>query len=454
MDSIVARIAEFANALHYTDLTATDIHECTRRVVDTFGCGLGAFHAEPSRIARAMALRVGVKSGAHVLGTAHRTLPELAAFANSTMGRYLDANDTYPGGGGHPSDVMGAVLSVAEATGADGRTAITAITLAYEVYHHLFQAVVMRDKGLDHVFYTAVGSAVGAARVLGLDRTRMAQAISLAITPNLALEATRRGELSMWKGGAAGNAVRNGTFAALLAAEGMTGPEKPIEGAHGLWELVGKFDLGPFAGGGRPFMLNEANIKYFLSEYHSQAPITLALQLQPQVAVEDIESITIYTYWFTWSEIGSEPEKWRPTTRETADHSLPYMIAAVMIDGRFSDDIFSDERLRDPRIYRLIDKIAIKEDPEFSRQFPNSIPCRIEIVTRNGQRKVAVGDYPRGHFRNPMTDDEVSAKFRDLAGRVLPRVRVDQALNRLWGLEEATDLGAIFDSVCIDAKSA
>lgn len=454
MDTVVARIADYASAMRYEDFSASDIHECKRRVVDTFGCALGAYHAEPSRIARVLALRVNAIPGSHVLGTAHRTLPELAAFAFSSMGRYLDANDTYPGGGGHPSDIMGAVLSVAEATGANGRTVITSIMLAYEIYHALFRAIVMREKGLDHVFYTAVGAAVGAAKVLGLEGTRLTHAISLAVTPNLALEATRRGELSMWKGSAAGNAVRNGVFAALLAAEGMSGPEKPIDGAHGLWELVGKFELAPLGGGGRPYMLNEANIKYFLSEYHSQAPITLALELQPQVALDDIESITIYSYWFTWSEIGSEPEKWRPTTRETADHSLPYMIAAVMIDGRFSDDIFSDERLRDPRIYKIIDKIAVKEDPEYTRQFPETIPCRVEIVTKSGERKVAVGKYPRGHFRNPMTDEEVNAKFRDLAQRVLTQKQVEQSLQMLWKLDQASELGSIFDAMCVDGNRA
>lgn len=447
MDSTIGRIVDYAGALRFTQLPAAVIHDCKRRVIDTLGCALGAYHAEPSRIARSVALRASSPSGARVLGTAHRAPSELAAFANGVMARYLDGNDAYPGGGGHPSDVIAAVLAAADATGASGKTVITATTLAYEVYHGLFQAVCMRDRGLDHVFYVAVGSAIGAAKVLDLDRERMANAVSLAVTPNLALEATRRGKLSMWKGCAAGNAARNGVFAAVLAAEGMTGPEAPVEGAHGLQELVGKFELPPLGGDGRPFRITGANLKYFLSEYHSQAPIALALQLHTQVAVEDIETVTIHTYWFTWSEIGSEPEKWHPTTRETADHSLPFIIAAVLIDGRFSDEIFSDARLRDPGIHRLSDRISVKEDAEFSRQFPHRVPCRIEITTKSGERKVALTDYPRGHVRNPMTDDEVNAKFRSLAERALPHAAAERALDLLWKLDEAADLGMFFEAV-------
>jgi len=201
MDSTVERIVDLAMALRFADLPAAVVHDCKRRVIDTLGCGLGAFDETPVRIARTLATRAAPeRAGALILGTAQRTLPELAAFANGVACRFLDGNDTYPGGGGHPSDVIAPVLAVAEAAGRDGASAITGIVLAYEVYSNLFRSVCMRDRGLDHVFYTAVGSAVGAAKVLGLDRARVREAVALAVTPNLALEATRRGALSMWKG--------------------------------------------------------------------------------------------------------------------------------------------------------------------------------------------------------------------------------------------------------------
>src|SRR3954470_23491580 len=217
MDSNVQRIADYAHALRFADLPSSVVHDCKRRLVDTLGCALAAFDAEPATIARRNALRVSDPRGASVMGTAHRTLPELATFANGVMVRYLDGNDTLPGGGGHPSDVIAPMLAVAEAKHAGGRALITAIALAYEIYYAFFKGFCMRDRGMDHVLYTAVASAVGAGKLLGLDASRLGQAVALAITPNIALHATRRGDLSMWKGVAAGNAARNGVFAALLA---------------------------------------------------------------------------------------------------------------------------------------------------------------------------------------------------------------------------------------------
>ena len=453
MDTNVALIADYASAVSYADLPPAVVHDCKRRVIDTLGCGLGAFDAEPSRIARKLALRADIPHGARVLGTHHRTLPELATFANGVMVRYLDGKDFYPdeSGGGHPSDVIAAILAAGEVAKVDGKTIVTAITLAYEVFHNFLRSVSMRENGLDHVFYAGVGSAVGAAKVLGLNRQQIANAISLAITPNFPLGATRRGSLSMWKGSAGGNAARNGVFAALLAAEGMTGPEKPVEGAHGMRELLGEFELAPFATNG-PFHITDASLKYYLAVGHSQSPITAALQLRSKFAPEDLQTVTIHTYRASWSEIGSEREKWHPTTRETADHSLPYIIAAILIDGRFSDEIFAPDRLRDPRIHRLTDKISVLDDAELSRQFPSLIPCRIELTTNDGQRKISAVEYPRGHAKNPMTDEEVNDKFRTLTERVLPKGTLDHALGLLWKLDEADDLDAILASTQIEVQ--
>ncbi|GAA4322414.1 MmgE/PrpD family protein [Pigmentiphaga soli] len=444
MDPSIARLADFASALRFEDIDAGTVHDCKRRVIDALGCGLAAFDAPPARIARKLAGRVEVPGGACVLGTAHRTLPELAAFANGVMVRYLDGNDTLPGGGGHPSDTIAAVFAAAQCAGAGGRQAIAAIVAAYEVYAALFQAVNLRERGLDHVFYTAVGSAAGTGCVLGLDRAAMANAIALAVTPNIALEATRRGALSEWKGCAAANAARNGLFAALLAREGLTGPARAVEGAHGLRELVGDFEIPPLPAPGAGFRITRAHFKRFLAEFHAQSPITAALELAAAVDAREIERITLHTYHFAWSEVGSEPEKWRPTSRETADHSLPYMLAATLIDGRFSDEIFEPRRLADERIHALSARLSVVEDPELSARFPAFVPCRLEIETRAGERRTATVDYPRGHAGNPMTDDEIEDKFRGLAGRRLDGDRLAQALRFLWRLDEQASLDGLW----------
>jgi 2-methylcitrate dehydratase len=451
MKTGIALIADYAHSLRFEELSAEAVRHCKRCVVDAFGVALGAFDAEPSRIARAMAERAGVSAGARVIGTSRRSLPELAAFANGTMARYFDGNDVYPGGGGHPSDLIPAVLAAADMRGADGKAVITAIVLGYEIYHSLWQATHMRLKGMDNTYYTAVGGAVAAARLLGLDRARIAESAAIAAAANVALDATRYGRLSMWKGCAGPDAARNGVFAALLAEAGMTGPEAVLEGKHGLENLVGQFTLGPFARDGRPFRIAGVTIKYFLSEGHSQSPITAALQLGRDVAAGDIEAVTIYTYKFAHEVIGSGAEKWRPATREDADHSMPYVVAAVLVDNRFSDDIFTTARLRDPRILGLIDRIEVKEDPALTQAASgDKLPCRMEITTKSGERKVAVVDYPRGHALNPMSDEEVSDKFRGVARRALAADRVAGALETLWRLDAAPNLDAIFDAVRVE----
>lgn len=454
MDPNVSRIADYAHAFKFADLPAAVVHDCKRRILDTLGCGLGAFNDQPSVIARRLAARVKDPHGGYVLGTAQRALPELAAFANGVMFRYLDGNDTYPGGGGHPSDTLAAVFAMAHARNADGATVITAAVLAYEIYLALFRAKVMRESGMDHAFYTAVATAVASARIMGLPRDQIAEAVALAVTPNLALEVTRRGKLSMWKGCAAANGSRNGVFAALLAAEGMTGPDNVIEGAHGLRELVGKFELPEFAGGDRPYAITQANIKYFLSEYHSQAPIALALKLRAELKAEDIAAVEVFTYWFAWSEIGSEPEKWRPSTRETADHSLPFMLAGVLLEGRFSDEFFALDYLTDPAMHQMADRVKVTEDPALTAKFPDFIPCRVEITTRNGARKVATTEYPRGHHKNPLTDDEVFAKFTGLATRMLPKKRARRAIDEWMDLENRADLDALFATLRVRERNA
>lgn len=447
-DKNVALIADYASKLRFEDLPDAVVHQCRRTIVDTFGCMLGAMHSGPAAIARKMAIRVKHPSGARVVGTDHRTLPELAAFANGVMGRYLDANDAYPGGGGHPSDVLAALLAVAETGGADGRALVTAMALSYEVYYALWVATSLREKGMDNVYYTTVAAAAGAARILGLDRARIAEAVSLAVTANVCLDSTRYGNVSMWKGCAGGNGARNAVFAALLAQEGMTGPDKSMSGAHGLEKLAGAFELKPFAADGRPFRITESTLKCFASEGHSLSPITAALALSRQISADDIQSVTIHTYHFAWDVIGREPEKWRPTTREAADHSMPYVVAAALIDGKFDDGVFAPERLQDPKIRELMDRIAVKEDPEITRRVPSGqLPCRIEIVSKSGVRRTASTDYPRGHYRNPMSDSEIEDKFRAHARRVLPEDRIGLALAALWKIDAAQNFDPVFTAL-------
>ena len=165
----------------------------------------------------------------------------------------------------------------------------------------------------------------------------------------------------------------------------------------------------------------KADYKFFLSEFHAQGPAFLALELLPQIKLDDIEKIEVFTYHFAWFEIGSGAEKWKPTTRETADHSMPYVVAAVLIDGAYTDAIFAPERFQDRRTLDLMKKITITEDAEFNKRYPRSLPCRMTITLKSGEQKTAELSNPIGHHDRPMSDAQVVEKFRGLAGRKLRR---------------------------------
>jgi 2-methylcitrate dehydratase len=447
MDRSTRSIAEFATQLDYADLPAAVIHDCKRRIVDTVGAGVAAFDEPPARIARAVAMRAHVADGASVIGTAHRTLPELAAFANAVASRYLEANDTYPGGGGHPNDNLLPILAVAQASGASAKTAIVAIVIAYEVHRYLFSAFPMRKHALDYVLYNAVASAAGAAKVLGLTTEQTAHAIALGAVPNLGTDISRRGHLTMWKGCAAANAARNGVLAAIMAKEGMEAPPTPFE--DGLTAVIGAGEPLPFPLDPKQFSLLRADYKFFLSEFHAQGPAFLALELRPQVTLDDIERIEVFTYHFAWFEIGSGAEKWQPTTRETADHSMPYVVAAVLIDGEYTDATFAETRFRDTRTLELMKKIAITEDAEFNKRYPASLPCRMTITLKDGTQRTAELSNPIGHHDRPMTDAQVVDKFRGLAGRKLPPQRLQQVLDRVWKIDGDADWTKLFDELMI-----
>lgn len=443
MDAMIEQLAEYAVGLRYKDLTPEAVHECKRRLIDTLGCLAGGFGARPSVIARTLARRRRGDPSARILGTQERSTPKLAAFANGVMMRYLDYNDAYAARStGHPSDIFAGILAAADAKRADGRAVILSATLAYDVFCN-FSESVQREIGWDHPVYGVIACAVGAGKVLGLAREAMGNAIALAVIPNMALEQTRTGELSMWKGCAAANAARNGVFAAQLAQEGLSGPAQAIEGKWGLWHPLGRFQWRPFGGRGGPFRVTQTHIKYFPAVVHAQTPITVALELHGKVRPEEIEAIAIETYWVAERYVDRNNALWHPATREIADHSIPYCVAAALLDGGISAESFTEARIRDRRLTALIERMTMRENPDFSRVHPNEWPCRLELALRGGKRKTAEARYFKGHAKRPLSDEEIELKFRALAEPLLGRRGTAAVLATAWRLEKLRDIGEL-----------
>ena len=457
MDRTTDMLSSYACGLTYEELEPAVVEQVKRTLLDTLGCAIGGYDSEPAAIARSLA--DGVQSGmaSRVLGTSLHTTPDLAAFANGVAVRYLDCNDSYfSPGGGHPSDMIPAVLAVADPLKADGPTVITAVALAYEVFCRLSDEVVASDLGWDQGIFSVIGAACGAAKVMGLNQEQTGNAISLAISPHLPLGVTRTGELSMWKGCAAASASRSAVFAAQLAAKGMSGPGEPFEGRRGLWEqAVGRavsipnFPLGDLRSQDDPFRITQTIFKAYPSQIHTQAPIGLALQLRDKVSVDSIRSIHIDTYKVAASTASSEPEKWDPKTRETADHSIPWLVASALLDGPVTPTSFADERIASEAIRNVMSRMTLVEDADFTARYPDEYNCRITLTGSDCERHTAHTAWPKGHRRNPMSDAEVEAKFRNFAGAALSGGQSDRALEAIWSLDKLPNLESVFDAFII-----
>ncbi len=447
MATLAHWMAEKAQKLTYSDLSAATTHEVKRRILDSIGTALGAWTSRPAKVTRGMAMSVSQPSGASLWGSKHRTTPDLAAFSNGALVRYLDFNDTYlskePA---HPSDNITAALAVGQVQKATGKDIITAIALAYEVQCRLCDAASLRKHGWDHVYYGALSTALAAAKLYRLSAEQMVHALGLAGVCNFATRQTRTGQISDWKACAFSNAARNGVFAAALARDGMTGPNEIFEGPKGLFKMV----TGPFepkwAAGADDWMIRKTYIKFWPAEYHSQSAIDAALQLRPQVGdPRTIKSLLIESFEAAVSIIGSEPEKWRPTSRETADHSMGYCVACALLDGDVTRESFKDEKIKDSTILALLDKIKIVETAECNAGYPDGIPNKLIVTLADGRTVDKYVKYPRGHAGNPMTDEEVVAKFRKLAAGVIAPATADRIIDLCMKLDTLDDVSPVIE---------
>jgi 2-methylcitrate dehydratase len=456
--TLAHQLADYACALRFEDLSKDVVHEVKRRVIDSLGCALGAWNEEPCAIARTVASDFSAKQGSTIIGTNHKAPPDWTAFANGCCIRYFDYNDTYlskePA---HPSDNISAALAVAETVGANGRDLITAITLAYEVQCRFCDAASIRARGWDHVTYGAFSTALACAKLMKLDTKNTRHAVNIAGVAGAAMRQARVGELSHWKGVAFANAARHGIFSALLARAGMTGPGPIFEGQMGFEKQLGvslgnvaeKFAV-PFARttDGPASMILQTSIKFWPAEYHSQSAIEAALFLREQIGEGvDVKSMTIESHDASVDIIGSEPEKWKPETRETADHSLPYITAVALIDGEVTEKQFQPDRFKDPKIWKFLEKVKVERNAELSSLYPGAVANIVHVELADGRRLTKRVDYPMGHAKNRLKDSQVEEKFFALVEPAIGKTRAKNIADLIWKLDEAKNVDGLMRAV-------
>jgi 2-methylcitrate dehydratase len=432
----VQRLAEFVAGASWEDLSGAARQALKQRVLDAIGCAHGALGAPPVQAIREHTEDFGGRPLATLFGGG-RTAPDRAAFHNGAAVRYLDFNDAFLGRGEacHPSDNLAPVLAAAEYAGTSGRELLVALAVAYQVQVRLSQVAPVRGRGFDHSTQGSYAAAAGVARVLGLDAARTASAIAIAGTAFNALRVTRTGALSNWKGLAQPNAAFGAVHAAFLARRGVTGPMEVFEGSKGFMDAIaGRFELDWAAEGLDAVELTI--VKRYNAEGHAQSTLDAFLDLREAgLRAADVERIDLHVFDVAYEIIGpGAGDKKQVTTKEEADHSLPYLVAAALIDGEMTPAQYSEERLRGADVQALLRRVEVHADPALSAAFPERQGVRVEVLLRDGgTRRLAKPDYD-----GPSSWEALEAKYRALGG---PAAAID-VVKRLDELLVA-DLAAV-----------
>jgi 2-methylcitrate dehydratase len=415
----VEQLAAFAVRARYEDLSEEARDQLKLRILDAVGCAIGALAGPPMRMLRAQIEDFGGNPLTSLIGGG-KTAPDRAALYNSALVRYLDFNDSYIARDEtcHPSDNFGAVLAAGEYAHCSGKELMAALALAYQVQCRLSDVAPVRAKGFDHTVQGAYGAAAGVARVLGLDQNGIANAVAISGTANNALRVTRTGKLSHWKGLAFPNTAFSATHSAFLAMRGVTGPLEVFEGNKGLMDAI----TGPFEiAWSREDLeiVRRTSVKKYNAEFHSQSVLEGVLELRSahDIQSQDVERILIDIFDVAYHIIGGgeEGDKRQVRTKEEADHSLPYMIAAALLDGEVSPAQYAPERITRADVQELLRKVSIRPDAGMSRRFPAEMPCRIQIELKDGRLFSSEKQDYEGFFKRPMSWKQAVAKFQRLA---------------------------------------
>jgi 2-methylcitrate dehydratase len=452
MTSLSGKMAQFALDLKFQDIPETAVWEAKRFLLDSVGCALAAVNNEDMEMMYRFTEKLGGIPEATVIGRKAKTNASNAALMNCLLTRALDYNDIYwEEDPSHPSDIIGAALAAAEVNGKSGAEALVAILIAYELTMRWCHAAHpgVREIGWHHASLIQFVSPYVAGKLYDLDLDQMIAAAGISGSSHFTLGGVVAGHLTNMKNTAAPLASQAGVIAAQMAREGYSGPVEVFEGKEGVFEVINSVEWRPewlLKGLGRDYMITQCGYKAFPTEALTHQPISAALQVcrEHNLAGEDISQILVETT-VRGADILSDPSKYQPTTKETADHSLPYVVAAAVADGNVLPSSFNDDKLKDPRIWDLLGKIKVVADPEIDAMFPGVKRARVTITDLKGASHTAQVDHAKGSPKNPMSDDEVVSKFRANAAAVLDKAAQDKVIDLTWRFDELKDVAGYME---------
>jgi len=456
METISQRWARFALELDYDKIPPEAIKEAKRFLLDSIGCAFSALNNKDTQVAYNYIKDLGGKEQATIIGWGIKSNLPQATLMNSLLIRALDYNDIYwEQDPSHPSDIIPAVLSTGEFMKKDGKEVLVGIVLTYELEMRLCLAAFpgVREIGWHHATLTQLVSPVVAGRMLGLSEEEIVAAIGISGSSHFTLGGVVAGYLTNMKNAADPFAVEAGVRAALLASKGYTGPVEVFEGKEGLFEVLDKvkWDRDILTKGlGDKFLINQCGYKAFPTEALTHQPITAALEVMQEnnLKPQGVKEVLVETTT-RGADILSDLSKYKPTTKETADHSLPYCIAVAVAKGNVLPSDFEEDALRDPLVWSLLDKIKVVANPEIDALFPKVKRAIVTIKTSKGEYKKQE-NFAKGQPERPLSEEELISKFKANSEKKMSPSRMEDIIKATKELENIDEIGEYMNLLASD----
>ena len=457
-ETITAGMSRWAAGLSYPQLSQEAVYQAKRFLLDSVGCALGGFQQHDVKIALEVLDEIAGSGPATVIGTGRRIDPVSASLANGLMIRCMDYNDIYwKQDPSHPSDIFPAALAGCERAKSDGKELIVGLVLGHEFEMRFCEAAFpgIRERGWHHATLTAFVSPIVAGRALHLGWEQIQHAIGISASRHATLGAVTAGKLTMMKNTVDPMATQSGVLAALMAEKGYTGPEHVVDGKEGLTHCFGpSWKLNLLTDGlGESWRITQCGMKAFPTEALTHTPISAVLDIvkSNDLKPEQVEKVQIRSLARA-ADILSDPSKYDPQSKETADHSLPYVIAAAIAERQVTPVQFEMKKIMDPTIRAQLKKVEVVADPEIEKVFPALQRVIVNLTTTDGRTVSKQLDYPKGDPRNPLSDAEVEEKFAALADGVLSEGAQKKLKDAIWNLEKVGSVSKLMALMKADVR--
>ena len=457
---VVDELADFVVGARLADLSGQPRTLLKRNVLDSIACAVGSLDGELIPTIRGHTAQFGGTPTATLVGGGRASVDQ-AAFFNAVLVRYPDLLDTYLTVGGlcHPADNVGAVLAVAEHTGASGADFLLALAVAYEIQCRFSAQVPVMARGLNHALQLSMSVAAGSAKLLGLSAAQTANAIAAAAADNVSLATVHAEPVSNWKGISPAITGMRAVYTTMLAARGVTGPKSLFEGPHGLVQLFDQPIDFHTADRSRA-CVEQTYLKQYCSLIHGQVVIDAILAVRSENGLRgaDVARVVLEVFQgaYDFAGGGAYGDKEHPITKEQADYNLKYLIAAALLDGGVGPEQLENERVSRADVQDLLSRVQVEAADDLTADYPQRTAARVHVITRDGRQFGREQSDYEGSPTRPMSWERVADKFGWLAEPFCDEPLRDDIVAAVASLDEigVAELTGLLGSVLPTARRA